>query len=411
MSKVSLESRIPYQPTQTSRMKPPAKIILTALSTAALFVGACSTKPASQPTAPTISAAGNQKPATPRIGQVEIVSELDITPGNVTASKDGRMFASVHGMRRGSAQLIEIQPGKNNWQAFPNKSWNAAPGSGPNVLNSAHGVAIDSRDRLWVTYHGNWMPGKAKPAQPKLVAFDINTRRTVFRMDFPESIGPRGGIMQDLAVDGERGFVYIADCGPTPSIVVVDIKRKTARRFTDHPSLNAENVDLVVEGQTLKFPGPGGQMERARIPINPITLSADGETLYYGAMNGKTLYSVPARLFRQGASRAQIAQAIRVVGKKPVSDGISTDAEGNHFITNLRANAIDRMSPDGKLTRLVRDDRFLFPDNVRFGPDSWLYVAVNQLHRSSIFTGDADEGKPPYLIARVWTGTRGQPGR
>jgi hypothetical protein len=63
------------------------------------------------------------------------------------------------------------------------------------------------------------------------------------------------------------------------------------------------------------------------------------------------------------------------------------------------------------LTRLVQDDRFLFPDNVRFGPDSWLYVAVNQLHRSSIFTGTADAGKPPYLIARVWTGTQGQPGR
>lgn len=392
-------------------MKHLAKTIVTPFSAAALLLGACSTKPASHSPASAISGIGNPTAASPKIGQVEIVSELDITPGNVAASKDGRMFASVHGMRRGPAQLIEIKPGKNNWQAFPNKSWNAAPGSGPNVLNSAHGVAIDSRDRLWVTDHGNWMPNKARPAQPKLVAFDIHTRRTVFRMDFPESIGPRGGIMQDLAVDAGRGFVYIADCGPVPSIVVVDTNRKTARRFANHPSLNAENVDLVVEGRVLKFPGPDGQMQRARIPINPITLSADGETLYYGAMNGKTLYSVPARLFREGASQAQIAQAVRVVGKKPVSDGISTDAEGNHFITNLRDNAIDRMGPDGKLKRLVRDDRFLFPDNVRFGPDSWLYVAVNQLHRSSIFTGNADEGKPPYLIARVWTGTKGQPGR
>jgi len=41
---------------------------------------------------------------------------------------------------------------------------------------------------------------------PKLVAFDINTRKLVFRHDFPESTGPKGGIMQDLAVDGERGF-------------------------------------------------------------------------------------------------------------------------------------------------------------------------------------------------------------
>jgi hypothetical protein len=49
---------------------------------------------------------------TPNVGQLEVVAELDITPGNVTASRDGRIFASIHGMRRGSAQLIEIEPGR-----------------------------------------------------------------------------------------------------------------------------------------------------------------------------------------------------------------------------------------------------------------------------------------------------------
>jgi sugar lactone lactonase YvrE len=385
-------------------------MIFTAVSTATLMLTACSEPKASQQSIAAPSTT-TQSSGSPRVGQVEIVSELEITPGNVTASRDGRMFASVHGMRRGSAQLIEIKPGKNNWEAFPNKEWNATPGSGTNVLNSAHGVAIDSQNRLWVTDHGNWMPNNGKPQQPKLVAFDINTKQEVFRMDFPEDIGPRGGIMQDLAVDAERGFVYIADCGPTPAIVAVDINKKAARRFTNHASLKAENVDLVVEGQTLKFPDANGKMRNARVPINPITLSADGETIYYGAMNGQTLYSAPARLFREGATDTQIGAAVQVAGKKPVSDGISTDAEGNHFITNLRENAIDKLSKDGKLTRLVQDDRFLFPDNVRFGADSWLYVAVNQLHRSSIFTGNADAGKPPYLIARVWTGTQGQPGR
>jgi sugar lactone lactonase YvrE len=396
-------------------MKYRSRSTLILLSAATFLISACSTSinpaqqtPDSPGGTPVAQASSN---ATPAVGTTEIVAELDITPGNVTASRDGRMFASVHGMRRGSAQLIEIQPGKNNWEAFPNAAWNAKPGSSANVLNTAHGVAIDTKDRLWVTDHGNWMPNGGEPQQPKLLAFDINTRQVVFRMDFPEDIGPKGGIMQDLAVDAERGFVYIADCGATPAIVVVDINNQTARRFTNHSSLNAENVDLIVEGQTLKFPDSDGTMQNARVPINPITLSSDGETLYYGAMNGETLYSVPAQLLRSGATNAEIGQAVQVAGKKPVSDGISTDAEGNHFVTNLRDNAIDVLQKDGKLTRLVQDDRFLFPDNVRFGPDSWLYVAVNQLHRSSIFTGQSDAGQPPYLIARIWTGTKGQPGR
>jgi len=353
----------------------------------------------------------SQKPASHQSpvkrGQLEVVAELDITPGNVTVSRNGRIFASVHGMRRGSAQLIEIT-GRNSWKPFPNESWNVEPGSGDNVLNTAHGVAIDSQDRLWVIDHGNWMT----PLQtPKLVAFDINTRQLVFRHNFTEATGPKGSIMQDLAVDGERGFVYIADCGSDPAIVVVDIQNNTARRFANHPSLAAENVDLVVEGQKLLFPGSDGQMQDARVPINPITLSADGETIFFGAMNGTTWYSVPAKLFRDGATDRAIGAAIVKAGVKPVSDGASTDAEGNHFFTNLKDNAIDVLSKDGQLTRLVQDDRLIWPDNVRFGQDSWLYIAVNQLHRNPIFTGKPDTGKPPYLIVRVWTGTKGQPGR
>lgn len=391
-------------------MRSKSKMMLGVLSAITLMPAIATTINAS-PLQSTPVTMARTTPATPRVGQLEVMAELNITPGNVTTSKDGRMFASVHGMRRGSAQLIEIKPGKNNWEAFPNREWNATPGSGDNVLNSAHGVAIDDRDRLWVIDHGNWMPNGAPPQQPKLLAFDINTRQLVFRYDFPESTGPRGGIMQDLAVDGERGFVYIADSGSRPALVVVDVNKNTSRRFENHPALNAENVDLIVEGQRLLFPGDDGKMQPASVPVNPITLSANGETLYFGAMSGETWYSVPANLLRQRASDRTIGQAIEVAGRKPVSDGISTDAQGNHFITNLRDNAIDRLSPDGKLTRLVQDDRLLWADNVRFGSDSWLYIAVNQLHRNPIFTGKPDAGTPPYYIMRVWTGTQGQPGR
>ncbi|TFW27629.1 L-dopachrome tautomerase-related protein [Duganella callida] len=344
---------------------------------------------------------------TPAVGTVEIVAELDITPGNVTASKDGRVFASVHGMRRGPVQLIEIT-GRHSYKPFPDASWNARPGSGPNVLNTPHGILIDGKDRLWVIDHGNWMD---QPQPPKLLAFDIHTRKLVYRHDFNHTVAPAEQILQDLAVDTERGFIYIADCGPNPAIVVVDMKSNTARRFAGHPSLASENVDLVVEGKPLLFPGAGGVMGPARVGINPITLSADGETLYFGAMNGLTWYSVPARLFRDNASDERIGAAIRRAGRKPISDGAATDADGNHFFTNLPDNGIDMLTKQGELRPLVRDARFLWPDNVHFGADSWLYVAVNQLHRNPIFNGARDEGQPPYLVARVWTGTHGQPGR
>jgi sugar lactone lactonase YvrE len=390
-------------------MKPTPSLVFAAL----FAVAACARQdvaPSSngQRPAPTAAATQSTPPsAAPTVGQVEIVAELDITPGNVTASKDGRVFASVHGMRRGPVRLIEVT-GRNAYAPFPDQAWNAKPGSGKDVLNTPHGVVIDGLGRLWVIDHGNWMD---HPQPPKLVAFDIDSRRMVYRHDFDKKTAPAGQILQDLAVDGERGFVYVADCGPDPAIVVVDTNKGTARRFRGHPSLQAEDVELVVEGKPLLFPGAGGRMDPARVGINPITLSANGETLYYGSMNGTSWFSAPARLFREGASDATIGSSIARVGPKPLSDGAATDAEGNHFITNLPDNGIDMLTRDGKLQPLVRDPRFLWADNAHFGQDSWLYVAINQLHRNPIFTGAEDRGQPPYLIARIWTGTRGQPGR
>lgn len=400
-------------------MKRTSRFMLSALSTLALTAAAC-TSATTNPVPPadtsqtqaTQIADTRESATTPKVGQLELVANLDITPGNITVSRTGRIFASVHGMRRGTAQLIEIFPGENKWKPFPNAAWNAAPGSGKDVLNTAHGVAIDNQDRLWVIDHGNWMPNNQPAAQPKLVAFDINTGKLAFRLDLDSSAAPNGQILQDLAVDTERGFVYIADSGDRAGILVVDTKNRRTWRWEGHPSLQAENIDMVVEGKKLSFRRPDGSQNPARIAVNPITLSADRETVFYGAMTGTKWYSVPASLLREQASSQQLAQAVKLVGNKSISDGVSTDAEGNHFITNLPEDAIDVLSKDGKLTRLVQDKRFLFADNVRFGADSWLYININQLHRASIFTGKpTDAGTPPYQIFRVWTGTKGQPGR
>ncbi|MGD2084424.1 MAG: L-dopachrome tautomerase-related protein [Chromatiales bacterium] len=170
-------------------------------------------------------------------------------------------------------------------------------------------------------------------------------------------------------------------------------------------------MDLVVEGRVVEVTGDEGESEPARVAINPITLSADGETLYFGAMSGTSWYSVPTRLFRSEAPDGVIAAAVVRLGPKPLSDGASTDAQGRHYFTNLRDNAIDVLHPDGRLTRLVQDDRLSWPDALSFGPDGWLYVAVNQLHRSPPFNRGVDRGRQPYLILRVWTGAPGIPGR
>lgn len=344
----------------------------------------------------------------PTVGTLEVVAELPINPGNLAVTVEGRVFATVHQFRRADAQLVEVL-GRDGYRPWPSAEWNGPFGSGPEVLNSVLGIAIDRQARLWVLDNG-----LGEPAQPpKLLAFDVNSGGPVFRHDFPPESGPVGSFLNDLAVDDERGFVYIADVGGAhePALVTVDLAAGTSRRFTASTALAAEDVDLVVEGRVIRLPGADGEPRPARIAVNPITLSADGETLYFGAMNGETWYQVPARLLREDAPDAEVAAAITKAGPKPVSDGASTDAEGNHYFTDLAHGAISVLRPDGVLETLVSDPRLSWPDALSFGEPGWLYVAVNRLHLAPPLNGGEEGAAPPFPILRVYTGTRGIAGR
>jgi sugar lactone lactonase YvrE len=321
---------------------------------------------------------------------------MDINPGNATVSKDGRIFASIHQFRDAPVRLVEIKaPG--SYEPFPNKAWNEASRPAHSRLVSPLGVKADSRGRLWVIDNGN--EGDVS-YPPKLLAFDIKSRKLLFRRQLPASVAKPGSFPQDIALDEKRGVIYIADVGKVapPAIIVVNM-RGSARRVEGIPGLEPENVDMKVDGRTLVSPDGKGP---ARIGLNPITLSADGETLYFGAMNGTSWYALPTAMLRSHAPQDKLSAAVRRVGPKPVSDGAATDAAGNHYFTDVNNNAIAMLTSTGKLKTIAEDDDLLsWPDSISIGPDGKLYVAVNQLHRTAFFNRGRDEGRPPYRIVAI----------
>jgi sugar lactone lactonase YvrE len=352
-----------------------------------------------------------------QVGTLEVLAELPIRPALVTVNRQGRIFATVHWFDRQEPQLIEIT-GRKEYKPYPNAKWNRGFGQGEDAFDQPLGILVDAKNRVWTVDCGifptleDGQPPLSNRS-PRLLAFDTETGENVYNLALPKDTCPPGTYPQDLAIDEVNDFAYLADIGGNgkAAIVVINLQNNRVRRFEAHPSLSAENVDLMVEGKRLIFPDATGKFVPARIGINPITLSADNETLFFGAMCSLGWYSVSAQLFRDNADDSTIAAAIKRVANKPICDGVSTDAEGNHFLTNLGENAIDRIDAQGQLTRLVQDARLIWADGVRFGLDSWLYISVNQLNRSPLFSGAGEQGKPPYTIMRVWTGTKGIIGR
>ncbi len=320
-------------------------------------------------------------------GTLEVYAALEINPGNVAVSSDGRVFMSVHPMRGGDLQFVEVTD-KTNYESFPDASYQTPKGETADFgFDTPLGTIVDSKNRLWVIDAGLAI-GRAR-----LFAFDVNSGKELHRFEIPAEIAPSTSFVQDLAIDAENNWAFLADFGDT-GIIAVNIEDSTYRKFTDSTML-AEDIDMVIDGKAQNFEGAP-----ARIGINPITLSGDGQWVYYGAMSGTQWYRVSAQALRTGAPDDSVRATISVESPKPISDGVATTVDGKHYFTNIQDGSIDVFA-DGQLQTLVKDEKIDWPDNVRIGPDNWLYISVNQLHKSPAFTGGEDVSTLPYYILRV----------
>lgn len=62
-----------------------------------------------------------------------------------------------------------------------------------------------------------FIPTLASPTALALVTFSLADGRLAFRCGFPHQTGPVDSFLNDLAVDDERGFLFVASCASSPA--------------------------------------------------------------------------------------------------------------------------------------------------------------------------------------------------
>lgn len=348
---------------------------------------------------------------------IEVVATMDRPPGNVAVAPDGRIFVSMHPFGSPERCVREVLP-DGSTRVFPPGPWGGKPGADGVGIASVIGIECDTRGTLWALDMGG--PGLA----PRLLGWDLKGGSATPRVvPIPPPASVEGGFPQDLAIDEARGKVYVADMGMVgmggaskPAIIVVDLASGGARRvLEDHPALRAEpGAAMVVDGVEVTALGADGKPYSPANGLNPITIDARAEWVYFGAMHGRTIHRVRAADLAD-ASLGEPALAARVerFGPKPVSDGITIDSAGNVYATDVNASAIGATSPDGRYRVVAQDARLLsWPDGLSFGPDGRLYATVNQLHRHAPLSGGRDRVKPgEFYVVRVTPLAPGAQGR
>lgn len=344
----------------------------------------------------------NRVIANPSAHQLEVVAELPkgVEVGNIAVTADNRIFCSVHNFYSNTHRAIEVLE-KQNWRIYPNPDWGKSPDAKPPNwagLNNTLGIQADGTGIVWFLDN----PGPEFPTG-RLVAWDTHRNELHKVIYLPPPIITENIFLNDFAVDTKHEAIYIADTagGADAALIVVDIKSGLARRVLQgSPITIPENIDIEIDGRVIKL----GDAP-ARIGINPITIDPAYEWVYFGAMNGKSIYRIhTSDLRNQSLNNQQLIPKIQRYGDKPISDGITADSAGNIYITDITANAIGVTNSTGKYQILYQDDqKLVWPDGLAIGPNGYVYGTVNQLHKSPPLKKGTDGATAPFFIVRFPT--------
>ncbi|MBB6270813.1 sugar lactone lactonase YvrE [Pedobacter cryoconitis] len=331
----------------------------------------------------------------------------------IAVTSDNRVFLGFprHADNHQSFALAELVDGKPI--PFPAASY-VYPSSKAykDWLVSPHGLYMDKNDVLWILDDGKRAGLKEIPeGAAKVVALDSRTKKIIHTLVIPKPVLSDDAHYNDLRVDlshGKQGTVYIANSGfgERYSLLIIDVATgKTREVLLNHYSTSPEPGFMgFLEGKPLTydfkaqtFPSGG---------IDGLALSPDSKTLYWTAITGRRMYSLPTAILSNPAvSEKQLSDSVKYEGEHPACDGLAEDEKGNIYFGAFEQQSLVQRTTDGKYHLLAYDkDNFVWPDGLAYR-NGYLYVTLGQWNRLPSYNGGKDLRKPPYLVERIKVNT------
>lgn len=325
--------------------------------------------------------------------EIELVAELPpkTPPGNIAISPDGRIFLSVHGFYNQPVKVVELlQDGST--KPYPTEQWAHAPTDDRNNigLHGVLGINADPKGILWM------LDTSSPDHSGRLIGWDTRSEQLHRIVYLAKPVISDHSFLNDLAIDLKNNAIYIADTG-TEAIIIVDLSTGQTRRILEGSEFTkAQDIDMVIDGVLIQMNG-----QPARLGINPITIDSQNEYLYWGAMSGTAIYRIKIQhLNKPWLTDTDLAEQVEHYGEKPISDEITIDDDGNVYITSITDDSIGYVQPDGAYKTLFKEDAFSWPDGFAVGPDNYIYVTINELHRSPGLNDGQNHSKNEFKVMR-----------
>lgn len=327
--------------------------------------------------------------------EVEVVFEFNRStpPGNLAIGPDGRMFMSVHEFYGPELRVVEVLS-DGSTTPYPTEDWAQSPESDGDGLNGVLGLRADRSGILWM------LDGQGEHHAGRVIGWDTQSEQLHAIHTIGQPVARPTSFLNDLAVDRDHEAIYISDTGDgsNSALIVLDLETGRSRRVLEGSAFTTpEDIPMIIDGKEVLL---GGQP--AKIGVNPITVDPTNTWVYFAPMTATAMYRIQtAHLLDESLTDSQLAEKVERYGDKPISDGSTIDTGGNVYITAMTDNAIGVIQPDGSYNVLFQSDSGLpWPDGFSTGVDGHIYATINELHRSPVLNGGADDSLGTFRIIR-----------
>lgn len=341
------------------------------------------------------------------------VASFEHEATGIAVSRDGRIFVTFPRWTEDApVSVAEVKDGKP--VPYPDAEWNRWRNALKDKVDARdHFVCVQTAEfdhggHLWALDSGAPALSHLVPGAPKLVEIDLATNKVIRVVPFDDSVAPEGSYINDIRFSPDDKTAYLTDSGAKGAIVVLDVASGKARRVLDgYPQTQADpTVTITYDGKPLRRPDGRG----VDFTADGIALAPDGKTLYWQALKGKTLYSLPTKELEGGVTTSLTPEAlgnhllsnkITTVGTNGPADGLLiSKADGRMYITGPEDNTVkvrDLRAQDASPTVLIKDDRLRWPDTFAEGADGTIFFTTSHIMDNAYYRPDAPPAQPTEL--------------